>query len=38
MTNEEAIKIIEQYDVSSFNFYWTDGQARIHQVPLRDYR
>lgn len=26
MTNEEAIKIIGQYDVSSFNFYETDGE------------
>ena len=26
MTEKEAIKILNQYDVSCFQFYWTDGE------------
>lgn len=31
MTNEEAAKIIGQYDVSGFNFFWTDGELIPHE-------
>lgn len=26
MTNEQAAKILGQYDVSNIQFYWTDGE------------
>ena len=35
MTNEDAIKIIGQYDVSGFEFYTTDGE-RIPDIQVTD--